>query len=157
PGGARVGVADLLTRQPDDRRVDDRGHLLDVIEEQPVEQHFVGILERPKIDMALEGVALVLVGFVRAHCLLSERLDMRRGYYFQAERSSFRIRERRALVQALAVEKIHTTWQLSVSCHDRPPVSAAMSVVERRCSTSGSCERLLPQPSSSAPGMLRRF
>src|SRR5262249_51413481 len=43
----------------------------------------------------------------------------------QAERGALRLRERRALVQALGVEKVHTAWQLSVSCHDRPPVGAS--------------------------------
>src|SRR6185436_13786031 len=62
---------------------------------------------------------------------------MRREQSLQAERGSLRVRERCALVQALAVEKIHTAWQLSVSCHDRPPVSAAMRVVVKRCSTWG--------------------
>jgi len=70
-------VAELLTRQPDDRRVHHRGHLLDVIEEQPVEQHFVGVLQRAQIDMALEVILLPLIRLVGTQDLLIETLDLR--------------------------------------------------------------------------------
>ena len=73
-----VDVAELLTCQRDDRRVDHGRHLLDVIEEQPVEEDFVGVLESAQIDVALQVVGLPLIRFVRAKRLFLERLDVRR-------------------------------------------------------------------------------
>ena len=135
PAWAPVDVAELLARQADDRRVHHGGHLLDVIEEQPVEENFVRVLERAQIDVALEVVRLSLVGLVRAYRLLIKRLHVRWQEAVQAERCPFRVRERRALVEALAVEKVHATRELAMSCH----------------------HVLLPQRSTAAPGMLRKF
>ena len=40
-----IDVTKLLTRLPDHRRIDNRRHLFDVIEQKPVKQDFVGILQ----------------------------------------------------------------------------------------------------------------
>ena len=60
------------------RRVDVRHHLLHVVEEEPVEQDLVRVLERPQVDVALEVVGLATERLVRPHDLLVESLHLRR-------------------------------------------------------------------------------
>ena len=78
-------MAELLAALADDRRVDDRQHLLDVIEQQPVEEHLVGVLEGAQVDVPLEVVVLAPVGLVGPDHLLVERLDVRRQQPVQAQ------------------------------------------------------------------------
>ena len=51
-------VAVLLARPADGRRVDDRQELLEVLDQHPVEQRLVAVLERGQPDVALEVVLL---------------------------------------------------------------------------------------------------
>jgi hypothetical protein len=78
-----------------------------VVEEKPVEEDFVGVLQSAQIYMSLEVVVLSLVGLIRTHQLLIEALDMRRQKPVQAKLAPFVLRERCAFVQPLAVQKIH--------------------------------------------------
>ena len=55
---APVDVAELLAGQPDRRRVDDRDHLLDVVDEQPVEEHLVGVLQGTQVDVPVQVVVV---------------------------------------------------------------------------------------------------
>jgi hypothetical protein len=73
-----VDVAELLASLSDDRRVDDRHHLLHVVDEETVEQYLVGVLERPQVDVPLEIVGLPAVRLVGPDGLLVKRLDLRR-------------------------------------------------------------------------------
>src|SRR5690242_17965735 len=56
PTGTAVNVAEFLAGLRDYGRVDDGKHFLDVVEEQAVEQNFVGVLELAQVDVALEIV-----------------------------------------------------------------------------------------------------
>ena len=80
-----VDVAELLAALADHRRVDDRQHLDDVVEQQPVEEHLVGVLQVAQVDVPLEVVVLPPVGLVGADHLLVQRLDLRRQQAVQAE------------------------------------------------------------------------
>jgi hypothetical protein len=68
-----------------------------MVEEQPVEEHLVGVLERAEIDVLVERRRARLEGFVRAGGLLFERLDLRRAAGRQAELASFLLGEGGAL------------------------------------------------------------
>ena len=88
----RVDVAELLAALADGRRVDDRQHLDDVVEQQAVEEHLVGVLEVAQVDVAREVVGLAPVGLVGADHLLVERLDVRRQQPLQAQSAGARPR-----------------------------------------------------------------
>ena len=83
-----------------------------MVEEKPVEEDFVGILQRAQIDMPLQVIVLSLVRLVRAHHLLIEGLDLRRQQSVQAKLASLLFGERRAFVQQRAVEEIHPGWEI---------------------------------------------
>ena len=51
-------MAEVLTRSPHCRRVDDRQKLVDIINQDPIEKHFVAIVERGESDELLKVVAL---------------------------------------------------------------------------------------------------
>ncbi len=74
----RVDVAELLAALTDGWRIDDRQHLDHVIEQQPVEEHLVGVLEVAQIHVAPKVVRLTPVGLVGPDHLLVERFDVRR-------------------------------------------------------------------------------
>ena len=94
--GPAVDVAELLARLRDHRRVDHGRHLLDVVEEEPVEEDLVGVLQGAQVDVPLEVVVLAPVGLVRADHLLVQALDLRRQEAVQAEPDPLVLRERRA-------------------------------------------------------------
>ena len=104
PARPAIDVAELLARQSHDRRVDHRCHLLDVVEEQPVEEDLVRVLERAQVDVPLEVVGLSRVRFVSARHLLVERFDVRRQEALQSEVASLVLGERRALVHERQIE-----------------------------------------------------
>jgi hypothetical protein len=83
-----------------------------VVEEKPVEEDLVGILESAQIDMSLEVIVLSLVGLVRATYLLTEVFDMRWKKTVQAKRASLLLCERRSLIHLLASEEIHPAWNI---------------------------------------------
>ena len=60
PDAARTpeDVAELLARETDRRRVDDRQELLEVLDEEPVEQGLVAVLECGQADIPLEVIGL---------------------------------------------------------------------------------------------------
>ena len=86
-----------------------RRHLLDVVEQEPVEEDLVGVLQRAQVDVPLQVVVLALVGLVGAGHLLVQALDLRRQQPVQAELAPLVLRERRALVQDRAVEEVDAT------------------------------------------------
>jgi hypothetical protein len=69
-----------------------------VVEEKPVEQDFVAVLQGAQIDVPLEVVVLSLVGLISADYLSIEALDVRRKQSVQAEHASLFLRERRTFV-----------------------------------------------------------
>ena len=77
-------VAELLAGPPDDRRVDDRQELLDVVHEDAVEQVLVAVLERGEPDVLLEHVRLARDVRVDAPRLLLHRADRVRKESFEA-------------------------------------------------------------------------
>src|SRR5208283_831690 len=103
-----VDVTELFAREPDHRRVHYGGHFFNVVEQKPVEKDFVSVLQRAQVDMPLQVVVLSLVSLVGADYLLLDALDMRRQKSVQTESSAFLLRECRAFVQLVAIEKIHS-------------------------------------------------
>jgi hypothetical protein len=99
-------MAEPLTRQRDHRCVYDRSHFFNVVEEKPLEEDFVGILQSAQIDMPLKVIGLSLVGLVRADYLLIEVLDVRRQDPVQAKLAAFVRGERRAFIQHWAVQEV---------------------------------------------------
>lgn len=49
-----IDVAEFLAAKSDHWRIDDRKHLVDMIEKQAIEENFVGVLKLAEIDVALE-------------------------------------------------------------------------------------------------------
>ncbi len=62
---AAIDVAELLAGEADRRRVDDRHHLGQVVEQEPVEQRLVGVLELAQVDVPFEVGRLRAIGLVR--------------------------------------------------------------------------------------------
>jgi hypothetical protein len=83
-----------------------------VVEQQPIEEHFVRILQSAQIDVSLQVVVLSLVGAVSTDDLLINALDVGRQKAVQAELASLLHRKGRAFVQTLAVEEIHPAGQI---------------------------------------------
>ena len=102
-----VDVTELLTRQRNHRCVDHGSHFFNVVEEKPVEEDFVGILQSAQIDVSLQVVVFSLVGLIRTHHLLIKALDMWRQKSVQSKLAPFVLRERCAFVEPLAVQEIH--------------------------------------------------
>jgi len=75
-----------------------------VVEEQSVEEDFVGILKSAQKDVSLQIVVLSLVSLVSANYLLIKALDVGRKETVQAQLASLLFSERCAFVQPLAVE-----------------------------------------------------
>ena len=66
--GPPVGVTELLAGQPHRRCVNEREHLLNVVGDQLIEEHFIGVLQRAQVDMPGQVVAVAserLVGAQR--------------------------------------------------------------------------------------------
>jgi len=64
PPRLAIDVTVALARLADRRGVDDRHHLLDVVEEQAVEQRLVAVLQRAQVGVAVDvvtGPAVILV------------------------------------------------------------------------------------------------
>ena len=106
PARLRVDVAELLAALADDGRVDHRQHLDDVVEQQPVEEHLVRVLEIAQEDVAREVVVLAPVGLVGAGDLLVERLDVGRQQPLQPVAAPLVLGERRSLVQRRGVDDL---------------------------------------------------
>ena len=105
PRGRRIDVAELLAGEADRRRVDDRHHLGQVVEQEPVEQRLVRVLKLAEVDVPLEVGRLSPVRLVGTGHLLLQRLLVRRQQAEQAEGTPFFRRERRPLVEQGAFEQ----------------------------------------------------
>ena len=80
-----INVAELLARQRNGGRVNNRRHFRNVVEKKPVKEDLVGVLQSPQVDVPFEVVVFSLVGLVSAHDLLLKRLDLRRKKTVQAK------------------------------------------------------------------------
>ena len=96
---AAVDVRELLARLADDRRVDDRHHLVDVVVEEAEEQRLVPVLQAGQVDVALERRLLDAIVLVHPGQLLVHGADGRRHQPVEAELGALGRRERRALVR----------------------------------------------------------
>src|SRR5277367_5992920 len=102
-------MTELLTRERDNWRVNHGCHLFDVVEQKPVEEHFVGVLQGAQVDVSLKVVVFSFVGLVGADHLFLKAFYVWRQKSMQSERVSFFFRERRSLVQHLAAKQVHST------------------------------------------------
>ena len=101
-------MAELLTSTADGGRVDDRHELLDVLDEQPIEERLVAVLERREPDVLLEVVLplppqmLELEGH-----LLVDRENPRRQEPAQTEPVAFVVVEGEILVEDRVREEVY--------------------------------------------------
>ena len=77
-----------------------------MVEQEPVEEHLVGVLEVAQVDVPREVVGLAPVGLVGADDLLVERLDVRRQEPLEAEAPALVLGERRALVERRRIDDL---------------------------------------------------
>ena len=105
--GAAVNVAEFLAAKRDDGSVDDGQHLLNMVEEQAVEEHFISVLKLAEIDVALEVVGLEREGLVGADALIVERFDDRRKQAVQSENRALVLRKGGAFVERRIVQQVH--------------------------------------------------
>ena len=134
--GPAVDVAELLTRLADDRGVDDRRHLFDVL------QTSAGRTAPRWCPAARAGRCgardrrLALVRVVGARHLLRERLDARRQQPVQPQRRPLLGGECGPLVERRGVEQLHPPqvgpWigvlhRVPARCHRHPPHSLSLS------------------------------
>jgi len=71
-------MTELLTRQRNRRRINDRGHLFNVVEKEPVKQDLVCVLEGSQVNMPFQVIRFSLKGFVCPSHLLIKSLYLRR-------------------------------------------------------------------------------
>ena len=101
-------VAVLPTGTPDRRRVDDRGKLLEVIDEQPVEECLIAVLQRGETDVLLEVVSLAAEMFELEGDLLLDGHGSPRQQAAESERRPLVGGESSVLVDRRAVEQLTT-------------------------------------------------
>ena len=92
-------MRELLARFADDRRVDDRHHLVDVVVEESEEQRLVPVLQAGEVDVALERCRLDTIVLVHTGQLLVHGADGRRHEPVEAELGALGLGERRAFVR----------------------------------------------------------
>jgi hypothetical protein len=97
PSRAPEDVAEVLACAADGRGVDDGQELLDVIDDGPVEQDLVAVLERGQPDEPLEGIALPLDVGVNPPLLLLQGAHRGGKQALEAQRDPLLGRERGAL------------------------------------------------------------
>ena len=107
PGPAH-DMAVLPTRTPNRRRVDDRGKLFEVIDQQPVEERLVPILQRRETDVLLELVTLSAEMLELEGDLLFDRHGSPRQEAAKSQRRSLGLGESSVLVDCRAVEQLPT-------------------------------------------------
>ena len=95
---APVDVVVLLARLAHDRRVDDRHHLVDVLEGQAVEERLVAVLQARQVDELLEVARLRLEVLVGPVHLLVDVAHGRRHQAAEVELVALPLREGGALV-----------------------------------------------------------
>jgi hypothetical protein len=91
-------VTELLTGQRNGWRVNNRSHLLDVLEKKSIEEDLVVILQSAQIYVPFQIVLLSRVGLMRSRDLLLQGFNTRRKQSVQPKLSSLYIAERRAFV-----------------------------------------------------------
>jgi hypothetical protein len=96
---AGSGTGELLAREADGRRVDDRHHLVDVVDHHLVEQRLVAVLQRFEQHVAVQGLLQLAQILEDAPLLLLLAGDVRRQQAAQAELVALGIGEGGALVQ----------------------------------------------------------
>jgi hypothetical protein len=99
-----IDVAEFLAAKSDYWGVDDRKHLVDMIEKQAIEENFVGVLKLAEIDVALEIVRFQGKSLIGANALIVERLDDGRKKAVEAETLALVFGESGALVEGWIVE-----------------------------------------------------
>ena len=99
PAAAAVDVRELLAGLAHHRRVDDRHHLVDVLEDEPVEEGLVPVVERGQVDELLEVAALGLEALVGALHLLLDRAHRRGHEAVEVQLVPLPLGEGRALVR----------------------------------------------------------
>jgi len=92
-------MAEFLAGFGDDRGVNDRQHLLNVVEKQAVKKNLVGVLQLAEVDVTLEIVVLTEISFASANGLFFNGFDHRREQAVQAEGLSLLMGEGGAFVQ----------------------------------------------------------
>ena len=116
PARPSIDVAELLTRQRNGWRVNDRRHFFDVVEKKSVEEDLVRVLQSAQVDMPLQVVVFSLVSLIGADDLLVKGLDMRRKKPVQAKFCALLFRESCAFVQTLPIEEIHAARNIRPTC-----------------------------------------
>jgi hypothetical protein len=106
-----VNVAEFLARFRDDRGVNDRQHLLDVVEKQAIKENLVGVLKLAKVNVTLEIVVLAEISFVGTSRLFFNGFDYGREKAIKAEGLAFLRGEGGAFVQGRRLEK-HLSAQM---------------------------------------------
>ena len=102
--------------RPTDGSIDDGHHLFDVVQEQAVEENFIGVLKLAKIDITLQVVRLERESFIGADALFVERLDDGRQKAVEPKGFALVFREGRAFVQDRIVEQVHTAKADGTGC-----------------------------------------
>jgi hypothetical protein len=75
-----------------------------MIEQEPVKEHLIGVLQGAQKDVPLEVVVFAPVSLVGPHRLLVEALDGRREKSVQAKSAPFFVREGGAFIQIRSLE-----------------------------------------------------
>ncbi len=109
-------VPELLARETDRRRVDDRGHLVRIVHQDPEEQRLVAIVQRSQVDVLVEIRGLAAEILENAHDLLFLREDARRKEAAETERVALDFAESGALVAQWIVQQ-----RDSLGCRRRCP------------------------------------
>ena len=92
-------MAEVLARLRHHRRVNHRHHLLDVVQQQPVEQHFVVVLQGTQADVAAQIGIVGAIGLIGPSHLLIQSFHLRGQQPVQAESASLFVGKRRTFVQ----------------------------------------------------------
>jgi hypothetical protein len=103
-----VNVTELLARQRNRWRVDNRRHFLDVLEKKAIKEDLVVILQSTQIDVTLQIVVFSAVGLISAHDLFLQCFDVRRKQSVETKLLTLSFAERGAFVQQWRIEQIHS-------------------------------------------------
>jgi hypothetical protein len=105
---AAKDVRELLARFADDRCVDDRHHLVDVVMEETEEQRLVSVLQAGEVDIALKRCRFNPIVLVHSGQLLVHGADSRRQEPVEAEVGALALGECRAFVRQRIAEQRFT-------------------------------------------------
>ncbi|MEZ6073767.1 MAG: hypothetical protein R3C10_26685 [Pirellulales bacterium] len=99
PTRTPVDVAKAFACFTDGRRVDDRQHLVDVVDGKPIEKRFVRILQIAQVDVLFQIRGVLSEGLIATTQLLRNGFDLWRQQAKQTEFHAFFGGERGPLVQ----------------------------------------------------------